>query len=183
MSLNSVKSRSRWSGLSKKPCCLHQVLEPGELRFARPLSSTAFACTASCLSSAISSRTCSGFPARRDRLQHVLPAVRGRPPPFRPVRPRRAGPAARSGRSPGPSSAFVEPPGPVLQRAAQRVGARRQPALVQGHQEADGAGTGVVAVRPPPGAHCALHERASPLGRARTRRRRSGNRPCAGCAW
>ena len=41
--------------------------------------------------------------------------------------------------------ADIEPPGPVLQRAAHGAGARRQTALIQGHEEADGAGTRVVA--------------------------------------
>ncbi len=47
----------------------------------------------------------------------------------------------------GSLQSLLQTLGPVLQRVPHGVGARGQPALIEGHQEADGAGARVVALR------------------------------------
>ena len=130
---------------------------------------------------AISSRTCSGFWA--SVTPPSMCSSRSRSPSSISSRSSASGRSAgRSGQSPG----LLQ----VLRRAAcarfsserrDGVGARREAALIQGHQEADGTGARVVAAGGRLGA-LLLHEPVT-LRRGRTRRRRSGNRRCVGCAW
>ena len=124
-----------------------QVLEPRKLRFPSPDASTAWACFAKCRSSAVSSRTCSAFPARVTASSipfealalaflHLLDLVRAGE-----IRRRGAGQRLRL------LQPFFEPPRAVFETLPQCMGAGCKPALVQRHQEAHRAGARVVPSR------------------------------------
>ena len=94
-----------------------------------------------------------GVPGERDRLQDVFQTFAFAF--FHFFQLVRIGQVRRRGSGDllGLLQAHVEPLRPVLQRAAHGAGARRQTALIQGHEEADGAGARVVAGGGRP-AHC-----------------------------
>ena len=156
MSLNSVKRRRRCSGWSKKPSFCRSALSCESLASAPELFDR--------LRLAREATQLLHFLAHlirvareRDRLQHLLEPLALALLHFLQL----FGVGKVGGRLPHEIlralQAFFEAPRAVLQRAAHREGARREPALVEGHQETDRPGSRVLALGGSPRA-LPLHE-------------------------